>query len=128
LPACEREQAVERLPANAPVKSEFPVSSKHIHWPHVFTVGGAGIIVATEVIALTWAAGWAIGGLLDLPRIFALGFEIVGAGVGLSASFYFIRAALRVEPVMMSKEELEQRSVPLCGGPDEPETECETLR
>ena len=76
------------------------MSSKQIYWPHVLTVGGAGILVATEVIALTWAAGWALGGLIGLPWLFATFLELLGVGIGLTASFYFIRAALRVEPII----------------------------
>lgn len=76
------------------------MSSRQIHWPHVLTVGGAGILVATEVIALTWAAGWALGGLIGLPWLFATFLEMLGVCVGLAASFYFIRAALRVEPII----------------------------
>lgn len=97
----------------SPKLMEVNLSSKRIHWPHMLTVGGASILVATEVTALTWAAGWALGGLLGLPQIFALGLQLIGAGIGLTASYYFLRAALRVEPVITLKAPDEQGGLTL---------------
>jgi hypothetical protein len=48
---------------------------------------------------MTWAAGWAIGGLLDLPPLFRRAFEIVGGCLGATGLYYFVRAALKVEPL-----------------------------
>lgn len=92
------------------------MSSSRIHWRNMLTVGGAGILVATEVIAVTWAAGWALGGLLDLPQLLAYGLQVIGVGIGFTASYYFVRAALRVEPVFQSREPDRQ------GGPNGAET------
>jgi len=86
------------------MNSDIPMSSRRIHWPNVLTVGGAGILVGTEVTALTWAAGWALGGLAGLPPLLATLMEIVGAGIGLAASYSFVRAALNVEPIFPTED------------------------
>lgn len=73
--------------------------TKKINWRNVVTIFSVAILVGTELIGMTWAAGWAIGGLLDLPPIFRTLFEIVGGGLGLTGLYYFVRAALKVEPL-----------------------------
>ena len=92
-----------------------------IQWSHVLTVGGAGILVATEVVALTWAAGWALGGLIGLPPLLALVLEILGTGVGLVASYFFIRSALKVEPIMRRDSESDAAPSPQPAPGDRPE-------
>lgn len=72
---------------------------KPINWSNVVTVFGAAILVGTELIGLTWAAGWALGGLLELPTIFRRAFEITGGLLGAVGLYYFVRAALKVEPI-----------------------------
>ncbi len=72
---------------------------KPIHWRNVTTIVSVAILVGTELIGITWAAGWAIGGLLDLPPIFRTLFEIVGSLLGAMGLYYFVRAALKVEPL-----------------------------
>jgi hypothetical protein len=78
-----------------PVLSE----KKPINWRNVVTIFSVAILVGTELIGMTWAAGWAIGGLLGLPPIFRIGFEIVGGALGAVGLYYFVRAALKVEPL-----------------------------
>ncbi len=72
---------------------------KQINWRNVTTIVSVAILVGTELIGMTWAAGWAIGGLLDLPPIFRILFEIVGGALGAVGLYYFVRAALKVEPL-----------------------------
>jgi len=72
---------------------------KPINWQNVVTVVGAGILVGTELIALTWAAAWALGGIFDLPGIFRTVFETVGVLLGAYGLYHFVRAALKVEPL-----------------------------
>jgi len=50
-------------------------------------------------VGISWAAGWALGGMLGLPPLVSGGVEIVGAGFGLLLVYYFVRAALKVEPI-----------------------------
>ncbi len=73
--------------------------NKQINWRNVTTIVSVAILVGTELIGMTWAAGWAIGGLLDLPPIFRIVFEIVGGALGAVGLYYFVRAALKVEPL-----------------------------
>lgn len=72
---------------------------KKINWQNVATVVGAAILVGTELIALTWAAAWALGGIFDLPSIFRTVFEACGVLVGAYGLYHFVRAALKVEPL-----------------------------
>jgi len=72
---------------------------KQINWRNVTTIVSVAILVGTELIGMTWAAGWAIGGLLDLPPIFRILFEIVGGALGAVGLYYFVRTALKVEPL-----------------------------
>lgn len=72
---------------------------KPINWQNVTTVFGAGILVGTELIGLTWAGAWALGGLFDLPDIFRTVIEVVGASLGLWGVYHFVKAALKVEPL-----------------------------
>ncbi len=72
---------------------------KPINWQNVTTVFSVAILVGTELIALTWAAAWALGGLFDLPGIFRIGIEVVGVLLGVYGLYHFVRAALKVEPL-----------------------------
>lgn len=72
---------------------------KPINWQNVATVFGAAILVGTELIGLTWAGAWALGGLFELPDIFRIAIQVAGACLGLYGSYHFLRAALKVEPL-----------------------------
>lgn len=72
---------------------------KPIIWRNVVTIFSVAILVGTELIGMTWAAGWALGGLLELPPLVRSGFEIVGGLLGAMGLYYFVRAALKVEPL-----------------------------
>ena len=58
------------------------MSKKSINWNNAITVVSVAILVGTELVGLSWAAGWALGGLLGLLLV-----------------YYFVRAALKVEPI-----------------------------
>ena len=72
---------------------------KPIHWESLITLVGAAVLVGTELIGVSWAAGWALGGILQLPRSISVGVEIAGGLIGAVLVYYFIRAALRHEPL-----------------------------
>jgi hypothetical protein len=72
---------------------------KPINWRNTITIVSVAILVGTELIGMTWAAGWALGGLLELPRAFRMAFEIVGGVLGAIGLYYFVRAAIKVEPI-----------------------------
>jgi hypothetical protein len=80
--------------------SEQPVTkAKTINWQNTLTIVSVAILVGTELVGMTWAAGWALGGLLGLPPIVSAGVEVLGGIVGLVLLYYFVRAALKVEPI-----------------------------
>ena len=74
-------------------------AGKPIHWNTLITLVGAAILVGTELVGVSWAAGWALGGMLQLPPVVSRGVEILGILIGCVLVYYFIRAALRHEPL-----------------------------
>lgn len=63
------------------------------------TLIAVAILVGTEVVGASWAAGWAIGGIMQLPPAVSRVLEAVFALSGFILLFFFMRTALRHEPV-----------------------------
>jgi hypothetical protein len=82
-----------------PSRSSGLAERKSINWQNAITVVSVAILVGTELVGLTWAAGWALGGMFQLPPVISGSFEILGIVLGVVLVFYFVRAALRVEPI-----------------------------
>lgn len=57
------------------------------------------ILVGTEVVGASWAAGWAIGGLMQLPPVISHGIEVVFALAGFALLVLFMRTAVQHEPL-----------------------------
>jgi hypothetical protein len=74
-------------------------AEKTINWANVTTISCVAILVGTELVGMSWAAGWALGGIFQLPPLVARGVEIVFGLLGFVALYYFMRAAIKVEPV-----------------------------
>jgi hypothetical protein len=72
---------------------------KKINWRNALAVISLGVLVGTELVGMTWAAGWALGGIFDLPPLFRRIFEGVGFVLGCIGLYYFMRSALKVEPI-----------------------------
>lgn len=72
---------------------------KKINWANTITIVSVTILVGTELVGMTWAAGWALGGIFDLPPLFRRIFEITGTIAGLVGLYYFVRSALKAEPI-----------------------------
>ena len=72
-------------------------AQKPINWQNFITVVSVGILLGTELLAM--AAGWALGGIFQLPPDMSIGLEIIFVLIGCYAVFKFIRAALLVEPL-----------------------------
>jgi hypothetical protein len=76
----------------------MPAAQK-INYLHLSTLIAVAILVGTEMVGASWAAGWALGGLLELPptisRVFEAGFGICGFVL----LFYFMRIAIRHESI-----------------------------
>lgn len=63
------------------------------------TLVAVAILVGTEVVGASWAAGWAIGGLLQLSPVISHVIEVVFGLSGFVLLYLFMRVALRHEPV-----------------------------
>jgi hypothetical protein len=73
--------------------------SKNINWLHVSTLIAVAILVGTEMVGASWAAGWALGGLLQLDPLISHGLEVIFGLCGFVLLFYFMRTALRHETI-----------------------------
>lgn len=47
------------------------MSKKPINFVHLSTLVAVAILVGTELVVASWAAGWALGGLLHLDPLAA---------------------------------------------------------
>ena len=63
------------------------------------TIVAVAILVGTEVVGASWAAGWAIGGILQLPPAISRVMEVAFGLSGFVLLYFFMRTALRHEPV-----------------------------
>jgi len=70
-----------------------------INWLHVSTLIAVSILVGTEMVGASWAAGWAIGGLLQLSPTISHIIEAFFALCGVVLLYYFMRTAIRNESV-----------------------------
>ena len=73
--------------------------SKPINWTNLTTLVCVAVLVGTETVGLAWAAGWALGGLFQLPSAIARGVEVLFGLIGFVLLYFFMRAAVRVEPI-----------------------------
>ena len=72
---------------------------KKINWVHLSTLVSVAILVGTEMVGASWAAGWALGGLLQLDPVVSRVIEVVFALSGFVLLYYFMRTAIRHEPI-----------------------------
>ena len=70
-----------------------------INWQNFITVVSVSILLGTELIAMSWAAGWAVGGLFQLAPTISRGLELLFVLAGCYGVYLFVRAALKVEPI-----------------------------
>jgi hypothetical protein len=73
--------------------------ARKINWLHVSTLIAVAILVGTEMVGASWAAGWALGGLLQLDPLISHALEGTFALCGVVLLFYFMRIALRNESI-----------------------------
>jgi len=57
------------------------------------------ILVGTELVGASWAAGWALGGLFQLDPLISRGLKIIFSLAGLVGLYFFMRTAIRNEPI-----------------------------
>lgn len=72
---------------------------KPLNWANLTTISCVAVLVGTEMVGMSWAAGWALGGLFGLPPLVARAVEVVFGCLGFVALYYFMRAAVKVEPI-----------------------------
>ena len=63
------------------------------------TLVAVAVLVGTEVVGASWAAGWALGGMLALPPLISRSLEVIFGLSGFALLFLFMRTALRHEPI-----------------------------
>ncbi len=71
---------------------------KSIDWTHARTLIALAILVGTELVFASAAAGWALGGLFQLGPTVALVLEVLFVLIGFVGLYYFMRAAIAHEP------------------------------
>ena len=70
-----------------------------INWRNALTLFSVAILVGTELVGAGAAAGWVIGGLFQLGELITRGLEVIFILCALVGLSYFLRAALRHEPI-----------------------------
>jgi hypothetical protein len=63
----------------------------------MFTVISVAVLVGTETLGAALAAGWALGGLLEIGQLLTYALMTIFAAGGLALLVMFVRSALRVE-------------------------------
>ena len=72
---------------------------KPINWTHLTTLIAVAVLVGTELVGASWAAGWALGGLFQLDPSISRILEVIFALTGFVGLYYFMRTAIAHEPV-----------------------------
>ena len=72
---------------------------KKINLAKLSTIIAVAILVGTEVVGASWAAGWAIGGIMQLPHTISRALEVAFGLSGFVLLYFFMRTALRHEPI-----------------------------
>ena len=63
------------------------------------TIVAVAILVGTEVVGASWAAGWAIGGIMQLSPVISRSLEVIFGLTGFVMLYFFMRIAIRHEPI-----------------------------
>jgi hypothetical protein len=71
---------------------------KSIDWTHARTLIALAILVGTELVGASWAAGWALGGMFQFSPAIAHVIEILFIVIGFVGLFYFMKTAIAHEP------------------------------
>ncbi len=72
-------------------------TARKINYLHLSTLIAVAILVGTEMVGASWAAGWALGGLLQLAPLVSRILEAFFALCGFVLLFYFMRTAVKHE-------------------------------
>lgn len=71
-----------------------------VNWRNLVTLGSLTVLVGVEVIGAAIAGGWALAGLLDLGTTIEYAFMVIFAAIAIWGMVKFVRAGLKVEPVI----------------------------
>jgi hypothetical protein len=74
-------------------------TARKINYLHLSTLIAVAILVGTEMVGASWAAGWALGGLLQLAPAISRILEALFALCGFVLLFYFMRVAVKHESI-----------------------------
>lgn len=72
---------------------------KPINFLHLSTLIAVAILVGTELVGASWAAGWALGGLFQLDPLVSRVIEVVFSLLGFVGLYFFMKTAIRNEPI-----------------------------
>ncbi len=70
-----------------------------VNWTNARTLAALTILVGTELVGASWAAGWALTGLFDLSSSIGRSLEVVFVVLGFIGLFYFVRTAMAHESI-----------------------------
>ncbi len=82
-----------------PAQNGNSAQQKPINWLHLSTLIAVAVLVGTELVGASWAAGWALGGLLQLDPGVSRAFEVVFTLCGFVLLYYFMRIAIKHEQI-----------------------------
>ncbi|CAJ0867645.1 hypothetical protein AMST5_01973 [freshwater sediment metagenome] len=75
------------------------MSQKPINVAHLSTLIAVAILVGTELVGASWAAGWALGGLFQLDPTISRALEVLFSLLGFVGLYFFMKTAIRNEPI-----------------------------
>jgi hypothetical protein len=75
------------------------MSEKPINYLHLSTLIAVAILVGTELVGASWAAGWALGGLFQLDPMVSRALEVIFSIFGFVGLYFLMRTAVRNEPI-----------------------------
>ena len=87
------------IPPGALVTHRAMAAQKPINMTRLSTLIAVAILVGTELVGASWAAGWALGGLFQLDPMVSRAFEIIFGLIGFVGLYFFMRTAVRHEPL-----------------------------
>jgi hypothetical protein len=73
--------------------------ARKLNRQNLLVIASVAILVGTEILGASLAAGWAIGGLLQLGREVTWGIIAISLAAGAWATFKFVQKAITVEPI-----------------------------
>lgn len=75
------------------------MNARPINYLHLSTLIAVAILVGTELVGASWAAGWALGGLFQLEPWISRSIEVLFSVAGLVGLYFFMRTAVRNESI-----------------------------